>query len=92
MADVLRQAREASGRSLRGAAKELGVSPSYLSRVETGQRSLSPRLREGVESLYGLDSDTVALSAGQVPTDVVEILRQHPELLDEIRDRHSQRR
>ena len=91
VADVLRKAREANGRSLRGAAKELGVDPSYLSRVESGERSPSPGLCERAESLYGLDSDTVALSAGQVPADVVEILRQHPELLAEIRARHGRR-
>lgn len=91
VADVLRKAREANGRSLRAAAKDLGVDPSYLSRVESGQRSPSAGLCDRAESLYGLDSDTVALSTGQVPADVVEILRQHPELLGEIRARHDGR-
>ena len=90
VADVLRKAREANGQSLRGAAKELGVDPSYLSRVESGERSPSPSLRDRAESLYGLDSDTLALSAGHVPADVLEILRQNPELLAEIRARHGQ--
>lgn len=91
VADVLRKAREANGHSLRGAAKKLGVDPSYLSRVESGTRYPSQGLCERAESLYGLDGreiDVVSLAAGQVPADVVEILRQHPELLDEIRDRH----
>ena len=89
VADILRKAREADGRSLRGAARELGVDPSYLSRVESGERLPSPGLRERAESLYGLASDILALSAGHVPTDVVEILRQNPELLAEIRARHG---
>ena len=49
VADVLRRAREANGQSLRGAAKELGVDPSYLSRVESGERTPSPGLRERAE-------------------------------------------
>lgn len=92
VADILREAREANGQSLRGAAQELGVDPSYLSRVETGERSPSAGLRERAESLYGIDSDLLALSAGQVPLDVVEIIRQHPELLAEIRTKHGQPR
>lgn len=90
VADILRKAREAHGQSLRGAARELGVDASYLSRVESGERSLTPGLRERAESLYGIDGDALALSAGQVPTDVVEILQRHPELLDEIRAKHGQ--
>lgn len=90
VADILREAREANGQSLRSAARELGVDASYLSRVETGERSPSAGLRERAESLYGLDSDVLALSAGHVPADILEILRQQPELLSEIRSRHEQ--
>lgn len=90
VADILREAREANGKSLRGAARELGVDASYLSRVETGERSPSAGLRQRAESLYGLDSDVLALSAGLVPADIVEILREKPELLAEIRARHEQ--
>ena len=90
VADVLREAREANGQSLRGAARNLGVDASYLSRVESGERSASSELRRRAESLYGIDSDTLALSAGQVPTDVLVILQRHPELLDEIRAKHGQ--
>lgn len=92
VADILREAREANGKSLRGAARELGVDASYLSRVETGERSPSAGLRERAEGLYGLDSDVLALSAGYVPLDVLEILRQNPELLAEIRARHGKSR
>ena len=89
VADILREAREANGQSLRGAARELGVDASYLSRVESGERTPSLGLRERAESLYGLDSDRLALSAGQVPSDVLGILQRHPELLSEIRDKHG---
>lgn len=92
VADILREAREANGQSLRGAARQLGVDASYLSRVESGERSPSPGLRERAENLYELDSDRLALSAGQVPSDVLEILQRRPELLDEIRSKHGRNR
>ena len=92
VSDILRKAREAKGQSLRGAARELGVDASYLSRVESGERLLSAGLRERAESLYELDGDALALSAGQVPDNVLEILQRHPEVLNEIRTRHVQPR
>lgn len=92
IADILKGAREERGESLRGAAKSLGVDPSYLSRVETGERSPSESLQEKAESYYSLDSDAMALVAGRVPADVLRILQNHPELLDEIRERHDESR
>lgn len=92
VADVLRSAREAKGQSLRSAARELGVDPSYLSRVETGERQPSADLCQRAGSLYEIDGDSLALSAGDIPADVVEILRRHPELLVEIRVRYGQSR
>lgn len=92
VSDILRKAREAKGQSLRGAARELGIDASYLSRVESGERSLSAGLRERAESLYEIDGDALALSAGQVPDDVLDILQRHPELLNEIRTKHGQPR
>ena len=89
ISEVLRKAREAKRQSLRSAAADLGVNPSYLSRVETGERPPSASLRERAEGLYGIDSDTLALSSGVVPDDVLEIIREHPELLDELRTRYG---
>jgi len=90
VADVLRSARKAKGQSLRSAARELGVDPSYLSRVETGERQPSADLCQRAGSLYEIDGDSLALSAGDIPADIVEILRRHPELLVEIRVRYGQ--
>ena len=92
IADILRHARNESGQSLRSAAKDLGVDPSYLSRVESGERQPSQSLRVKAESHYGIDGDDLALAAGEIPEDVAEILCQHPELLTEIRARYGKPR
>lgn len=89
ISEVLRKAREAKQQSLRSAAADLGVNPSYLSRVETGERPPSASLRERAEGVYGIDADTLALSSGVVPGDVLDIIRQHPEVLDELRARYG---
>ncbi len=92
IASMLRSARQSKGQSLRSAAKDLGVDASYLSRVETGERQPSPELRDRAVSHYSLDSEHVALAAGDIPSDIAEILLQHPELLVEIRARYGELR
>lgn len=85
VAQLLRRLRTEQGRSLRRAARDLGVNPSSLSRVETGERSLSVDLEARVSAYYNLDRDLLDLAAGRVPADVVAILRNHPDVLDELR-------
>ena len=84
---MLRQLREQRGQSLRAAASDLGVAPSHLSRLERGQKSPSDELRRRAADYYGVDEDHVALDEGQVPDDIVQILRLHPEVLAELRTR-----
>ena len=88
-AQLLRRLRQEQGRSLRAAARDLGVDPSYLSRVENGERSASDELGVRIADYYGLDKDTVDLFAGRAPSDIVEILRSHPELMNELRTRYG---
>ncbi len=89
VAQLLRRLRAEQGRSLRGAARDLGVDPSYLSRVENGERQPSGELEERISSHYGLERDSLDLAAGRVPADVLEILRRHPDALDELRRRYG---
>ncbi|HXN62940.1 MAG TPA: helix-turn-helix transcriptional regulator [Acidimicrobiales bacterium] len=87
-ANLLRKLREESGQSLRQAASELGVAASHLSRLERGEKSPSEALSEKVAGYYGVDGDLIQLNDGRVPADILEILRTHPELLAELRQRH----
>ena len=50
----LRAVREAQGRSLRSVAREAGVDPSYLSRVERGLRRPSVPFLQAVGRALGL--------------------------------------
>lgn len=72
----VRQARMATGTSLRGLARKLGVSPATLSQIETGRTGLSvPRLSRIAEAL-GLTVpqilDVVVAPPGAGPTGEVE--------------------
>jgi transcriptional regulator with XRE-family HTH domain len=89
-ARLLRQLRQERGQSLRIAAAELGVAASHLSRLERGEKSPSGELRRRAAKYYGITEDLIALDEGRAPEDIIDILRAHPEVVDELRSRFPQ--
>src|ERR1700754_2078122 len=86
---ILRELRQQQGQSLRTAARDLGVDPSYLSRVERGTQPLSPELRGRAAAYYDSDPRRLSFAEGELPGDVLRILAEHPELGDELRSRYG---
>jgi transcriptional regulator with XRE-family HTH domain len=91
-ASLLRELRSREGKSLRAVADELGVAPSHLSRLERGEKGASDELASRAAEYYGVDPELLGLAEGRVPADVVAILRNHPEVLTELRGRYSGQR
>jgi transcriptional regulator with XRE-family HTH domain len=88
-ANLLRDLRRQQGRSLRSAAADIGVAPSQLSRLERGQRGIAPEVSKRLSSYYGVPADIICLAQGDVPTDIIAILRTHPEALEYLRRRYG---
>jgi transcriptional regulator with XRE-family HTH domain len=86
---LLRELRERRGESLRGAAKDLGVDPSYLSKVERGSKPLPERLKPRIADYYDADPEELTIAEGLVPVDIAEILLEHPEVIAELRERYG---
>ena len=86
---ILREIREQKGVTLRAAASELNVDPSYLSRVERGLQPASNPLIERAAAQYTLSEDQSSQLKGSLPDDIVERLLNNPELIQEIRDRFA---
>ncbi len=51
---IFRNARKQSNASMRGFAKELGVSASYIARIENGTRRPSEKLVDRLKAMTGL--------------------------------------
>lgn len=63
--EILRDAREAKGLSLRDVAERTGISRSHLGYLETGQRERpDPRVLRLLADLYGLALSDLYLAAG----------------------------
>jgi transcriptional regulator with XRE-family HTH domain len=89
LAELLREVRESKGISLRGAARDLGVDASYLSRVERGDQRASGSVLERAANYYELPPEKFELASGQLPSDIVAILRANPELVEELRKNYG---
>ena len=75
----VRQEREKKQISLRKMAKMIGVSPTYLSKVETDD--FPPPAEDKVRKIAGIidcNADELLALAGRVPSELIDIIRQHP--------------
>lgn len=85
---LLRDVRQRAGESLKSSAPDLGVTYTYLSKIENGVVSPSSELLSRIATRYELDSDLLYNAAGKLPPDVTRILRQHTREVVDLLRRH----
>ncbi len=88
-ASLLRELRRREGHTLRSAASELGVAPSQLSRMERGERPVGEQAAQRLSEYYDVPAEVIILANGQVPLDVVAILREHPNEIIRLREKYQ---
>src|SRR5207247_8063498 len=76
---LVRREREAREIGLREMAKMIGVSPTYLSKVERDEcpPPAEDKVRK-IAAIIGCDVDELLARAGRVSSDLSEIIKQHP--------------
>src|SRR3954452_16725174 len=75
----IRRKREAKELGLREMAKMIGVSPTYLSKVERDE--FPPPAEDKVKAIAKIiecDADDLLARAGRVSTDISDIIKRHP--------------
>jgi transcriptional regulator with XRE-family HTH domain len=75
----IRREREAKELGLREMAKMIGVSPTYLSKVERDE--FPPPAEDKVKAIAKIiacDVDDLLARAGRVSTDISDIIKRHP--------------
>ena len=81
--ELLREYRLAAGYGVRQAAKEAGISPTYVCRMETDPDKSPPReeVLSRLEFMYDAPRDLFVLAAGRVPVRVQEQIFSDPDLV-----------
>ena len=76
---ILRELRMKAGIGIKRLAPELGVSYTYVSKLENSEILPSAELVERVAHYFDFDRDHLPLSAGKVPKEILAILRDNPD-------------
>jgi|SRR5262245_9714482 len=85
--EFVRREREAKEIGLREMAKMIGVSPTYLSKIERDEfpPPAEDKVRK-IAEIIGRDPDELLALAGRVASDLTDIIRQRPrEMADFLR-------
>lgn len=83
----IRREREGKEIGLREMARKIGVSPTYLSKVERDEfpPPAEDKVRK-IAAILGLDVDELLARAGRVASDLTDIIRERPrEMADFLR-------
>jgi len=90
--EVLRELRAREGVGIKRLAPQLGVTYTYLSKLESNQVRPSEQLVERVARYFNYDRDQLLLTADKVPDDIRQILRDNPEdAMNYLRERFGRR-
>jgi len=76
---ILRHLRNGTGLGIKRLAPELGVSYSYLSKLENGEVAPSEDLVDKIATYFDYDRDRLLISAGKIPPEVLRILQDNPD-------------
>lgn len=76
---TLRTLRAKTGLGIKRVAPQLGITYTYLSKLENDEKKPSQDLIERIANYYGEDSDRLLMAAGRVPAEVLAILQSEPE-------------
>jgi transcriptional regulator with XRE-family HTH domain len=76
---ILRRLRREKGVSIKQLAPAVGVSYTYISKLENSRVSPSPEVVERLSHYFDHDSDELMFAAGKIPKDIITILQSNPQ-------------
>jgi len=84
---MLRKHRERAGKTVRKAAKELGITPGFLSAAENGYARLGPEVLRKLVDVYGITVEEeieMFFAHGKLPPDVAALIVRSPRVFADV--------
>jgi HTH-type transcriptional regulator, competence development regulator len=79
LSDYLRGLREAKGLSVRQLADQLGLEPSYISKIEHGDRKPSEPILKYFATYFGVNHHLLMAMSGQLTQGFMDVMLRYPE-------------
>ena len=77
--NIVRELREKKGLGIKRLAPDIGVSYTYLSKIENHKTKPSEEFIEKIADYFGYEKEELLIIAGRLPKDVIEIIEENPE-------------
>jgi transcriptional regulator with XRE-family HTH domain len=83
LGEIIRSSREKRNIGLRQLARKIGISPTFLSRIEHGNLPSPPSevVLKSIAEALALDFDRLMFQAGRIPDDVAEFILNDPTMV-----------
>ena len=75
---ILRTLRTQKGISIKKLAPEIDLDYTYISKLENSKVNPSSKVVKKISRYFRYNSDELLITAGKIPKDVEEILKNHP--------------
>jgi len=75
--ELLKDLRTEKGVSIKKLAKDVGLDYTYISKLENLKVNPSSKVVKRISDYFNYNSDELMLSAGKIPKDIEEILRNN---------------
>lgn len=75
---ILKSLRIQKGLSIKKLAPEIGLDYTYISKLENSRVNPSPKVVKKLSRYFNYNSDELLVTAGKIPKDVEDILKNNP--------------
>lgn len=76
--ELLKDLRKKKGVSIKRMAQDVDLNYTYISKLENARTYPSSKVIKKISNYFEYDSDELMLSAGKIPKDIEEILKNNP--------------
>ena len=76
--NIVRELREKKGLGIKRLAPDIGVSYTYLSKIENDKTKPSEEFIEKIADYFEYEKEELLIRSGRLPKDIIDIIKENP--------------